>query len=92
MAAKKQTPAPEQTSEQANIDPATKFDPSGAPIQSAPGINPDHPAVDNDPRKGTTVDQNRIDFNDPTISGAKAVEENLKQQDETAEANKSDDK
>jgi len=40
----------------------------------------DHPAVDNDPRAGTTVEQNRIDFNDPTLEGHEAVERNLKAQ------------
>lgn len=83
MAAKKQTPATpatSQNSEQANIAPATEFAPSGAPVQSVPDVDPEHPAVDNDPRKGTTVDQNRIDFNDPTISGSEAVQKNLDEQ------------
>lgn len=83
MAVKKQTPAtpaPDQGSEQANIAPATKFDPSGAQIQTGPEIDPEHPAVDSNPRQGTTVDQNRIDFNDPTKSGAEAVAENLREQ------------
>jgi hypothetical protein len=39
-----------------------------------------HPAVDNDPRANTTARQNRIDFNDPTIEGHEAVEQNLKAQ------------
>lgn len=91
MAAKKQTPSPEKTSEQANIDPATTFAPSGAPLQTVPGVDPDHPAVDNDPRQGTTVDQNRIDFNDPTKTGAEAVAENLRKQDTNVAAGKSDD-
>lgn len=36
-----------------------------------------HPAVDADPRAGATADQNRIDFNDPTLSGAEAVAKSL---------------
>lgn len=61
----------------AGIAPATTFEQSGAPVQPVPDIDPDHPAVDNDPRKRTSVEQNRIDFNDPTKSGADTVTENL---------------
>lgn len=61
----------------ANIPAATDFDPSGAPIQIVSDVDPSHPAVDDNPRRGTTVDQNRIDFNDPTISGQEAVEKAL---------------
>lgn len=57
----------------ANIAPATTFSTSGAPVQVVPDVDPSHPAVDNDPRAGTTVNQNKIDFNDPTISGSEAV-------------------
>jgi hypothetical protein len=64
----------------ANIAAATEFDAAGAPQQIVPDVDPAHPAVDNDPRAGTTVNQNKIDFNDPTISGAEAVEQNLKDQ------------
>ena len=60
----------------AQVAAATKFSPSGAPDQTS-GIDPDHPAVDADPRANTTVAQNRIDFNDPHLSGAEAVERNL---------------
>ena len=72
---------------------ATEFNPSGAPDQIVPDVDPDHPAVDNDPRENTGADQNRIDFNDPTISGSKAVERNLKAQsgDKPAEAEKAKD-
>ena len=66
-------------SEKANIPPAKTFSPSGAPHQTA-GIDIDHPAVDNDPRKDSTLDQNRIDFNDPGLSEEEAVTENLKKQ------------
>ncbi len=61
-------------------DPATEFDPSGAPDQVVADVDPSHPAVDNDPRANTTADQNRIDFNDPSLSGAEAVKRNLADQ------------
>lgn len=64
----------------ANIAAATEIDPSGAPSQIVPDVDMGHPAVDADPRKGTTVDQNRIDFNDPSKSGAEAVAEMLNSQ------------
>lgn len=60
---------------------ATEFTPSGAPIQAFSEIDPTNPAVDADPRAGTTEEQNRIDFNDPTLSGAEAVAKNLEKQD-----------
>lgn len=60
------------TTETADIAAATEFSPSGAPRQVTE-IDTAHPAVDNDPRAGTTVDQNRVDFNDPTVSGSDAV-------------------
>lgn len=66
--------------EQANIAPATEIDPSGAPVQVVPDVDMSHPAVDADPRKGTTVAQNRIDFNDPKKSGAEAVADMLNAQ------------
>jgi hypothetical protein len=95
MAVKKQTPAtpaPGQGSEQANIPGATDFDPSGAPIQEASDIDPSHPAVDDNPRKGTTVDQNRIDFNDPTKTGAEAVVDNLREQGQDVKSDEPDEK
>lgn len=64
----------------ANIAPATAIDPSGAPIQIVPDVDMAHPAVDADPRAGTTVEQNKIDFNDPTLTGAEAVAKNLADQ------------
>lgn len=67
------------TSGPAEVAPATDFSPSGAPRQVT-DIDVAHPAVDNDPRAGTTVDQNRIDFNDPTKAGHEVVEEALKDQ------------
>lgn len=60
----------------ADVKPATAFEQSGAPIQSA-DIDTQHPAVDADLRAGTTVDQNRIDFNDPTLDGPDAVAQAL---------------
>ncbi len=65
------------TSGAANIKPAKSIDTSGAPQQIVPDVDLNHPAVDNDPRAGTTVNQNAIDFNDPTIPGHQAVAEKL---------------
>jgi hypothetical protein len=65
------------TSGEAKIAPAKTFSTSGAPTQVVPDVDPAHPAVDNDPRAGTTIQQNRIDFNDPTKSGQEAVEDAL---------------
>lgn len=62
----------------AGIEPATAFNPSGAADQVVPDVDPAHPAVDNNPREGTTVHQNKIDFNDPKLTGADAVESMLK--------------
>lgn len=59
---------------------ATKIDPSGAPVQVVPDVDLSHPAVDADPRANTTELQNRIDFNDPTLTGQEAVEKNLEDQ------------
>jgi len=64
----------------AAIAPATTVDPAGAPVQDLPDVDMSHPAVDANPRAGTTTDQNRIDFNDPTLSGQEAVEKNLRDQ------------
>ncbi|WP_244631281.1 hypothetical protein [Aureimonas sp. ME7] len=60
--------------------PATEFEPSGAPLQVVEDVDPSHPAVDNDPRAATSSEQNRIDFNDPNLSGAEAVKRNLEAQ------------
>jgi len=82
MATKKTQTAAEQKAEgkQANIAPATEFNPSGAPVQTVPDVDPSHPAVDDNPRDNTTEEQNRIDFNDPNLSGQEAVEQSLKKQ------------
>lgn len=70
-------PAETEGQKPANIPAATEINTSGAPQQVVPGVDMSHPAVDSNPRAGTTIDQNRIDFNDPTISGAEAVARNL---------------
>ena len=62
------------------VKPAETIDAAGAPQQIVPDVDMDHPAVDNDPRKGTTAEQNKIDFNDPTLTSSEAVEKNLKDQ------------
>lgn len=64
----------------ANIAPATEVDPSGAPVQIVPDVDLKHPAVDDNPRAGTTVNQNKIDFNDPTKDGSEAVADMLNAQ------------
>lgn len=64
----------------ANIPAAKGVDTSGAPQQIVPDVDMSHPAVDDNPRALTSVDQNRIDFNDPTISGAEAVAKALNEQ------------
>lgn len=74
-------PTDQPTTEQAaNIAPATEVDPSGAPVQIVPDVDLSHPAVDADPRKGTTIAQNRIDFNDPTLTPGEAVANMLRAQ------------
>lgn len=61
------------------LTPATEVAASGAIIEPeiANGIDMAHPAVDNNPRATSTAEMNQIDFNDPTVSQEKAVEENL---------------
>ena len=63
----------------AEIPAATEFSTSGAPVQVTE-FDPSHPAVDDNPRKDTSVDQNKIDFNDPTLSSSEAVAKNLRDQ------------
>lgn len=77
MTAKTSKAAKQDVKADAKIAPATEFEASGAPHQIVGDVDPGHPAVDNDPRAGTSVEQNRIDFNDPTLSGADAVAKNL---------------
>lgn len=63
-------------SDTTNTTPATEFDPSGAPHQTA-DVDPSHRALDANPREDTSADQNRIDLNDPTLSEEEAVAKNL---------------
>lgn len=64
---------------QDNLTPATAVAASGAFIEPeiVDRIDVDHPAVDNNPRAGQSVDANLIDFNDPNLDSAEAVEKNL---------------
>lgn len=64
------------------LAPATEVAASGALIEPTivDRIDTDHPAVDNEPRKGQPVVSNRIDFNDPGLSDDDAVAANLKAQ------------
>lgn len=63
-----------------NLTPATQVAASGAFIEQeiVDRIDVDHPAVDNHPRKGQPKIANQIDFNDPGLDNAEAVERNLK--------------
>lgn len=65
----------------ANIDPATTFAASGAPLQ-AMDIDLGAASLDANPRANTSVDQNRIDFNDPVRTGAEIVADQLRDQAE----------
>ncbi|EJL23972.1 hypothetical protein [Novosphingobium sp. AP12] len=66
------------------LTPATKVDASGAFIEPeiVDRIDVDHPAVDNNPRKGQPKIANQIDFNDPHLTSEEAVEKNLANQGE----------
>ena len=66
-----------------SLTPATDVAASGAFIEReiVERIDVDHPAVDNNPRKGQTKLANQIDFNDPTLDNAEAVAANLKTAD-----------
>lgn len=63
-----------------NLTPATDVAASGAMIEPeiVDRIDTSHPAVDNEPRKGQPKVANQIDFNDPTLTEAEAVAQNLK--------------
>jgi hypothetical protein len=58
-----------------NLTPASTVAASGAFIEPeiAERIDVDHPAVDNNPRKGQPVIANQIDFNDPHLGTEEAV-------------------
>lgn len=70
----------DQPTDSANLPAATEVSTSGAPQQIVPDVDMSHPAVDNNPRARTSVVQNAIDFNDPTIPGHQAVAESLSAQ------------
>ncbi|MCJ2132457.1 hypothetical protein [Methylobacterium sp. E-045] len=70
----------DETTKPANIKPATEVEASGAPDQVVPDVDMSHPAVDDNPRANTSLAQNRIDFNDPTLSGAEQTAANLRKQ------------
>jgi len=61
------------------LTPATAVAASGAFIEPeiVDRIDVDHPAVDNNPRKGQPVIANQIDFNDPHLGNEEAVAKNL---------------
>lgn len=82
MTGKPKTGAEEAAAKTADIAAATTIDTSGAPQQIVPDVDLSHPAVDADPRAGTSVEQNKIDFNDPTLTDVEAVERNLADQGE----------
>jgi len=67
---------------QDTLTPATDVAASGAFIEPeiVARIDVDHPAVDNNPRKGQPAIANQIDFNDPHAETQAAVERNLKAQ------------
>ncbi len=53
-----------------------------AAASAATSADLEHPALDSDPRAGTTDEQNQIDFNDPALTGRQAVEKALASQGE----------
>jgi hypothetical protein len=65
------------------LQPATEVAASGALIEPTivERIDTDHPAVDNEPRKGASVASNQIDFNTPSALTTEEAEviENLKE-------------
>ncbi len=62
-----------------NLSPATTVGASGALIEPeiVDRIDTAHPAVDDRPRAGQPAVANQIDFNDPTLDDADAVQRNL---------------
>ena len=79
MAEKKtETKASEKKTDENAVAAADAINTSGAPQQVVPDVDMAHPAVDADPRAGTSLQQNRIDFNDPNKDAAEAVAEALK--------------
>ncbi len=72
----KKTADTKKASGTTDVKPASEFDPSGAPHQTAQ-VDPQHPALDANPREDTSADQNRIDLNDPKLTDEQAVAKNL---------------
>lgn len=62
-----------------NLAPATDVAASGALMEPAIAdrIDTTHPAVDDEPRKGVSIESNQIDFNDPTLTLSEQVMQNL---------------
>lgn len=80
MATNKKTSAKTATKKKGGSPkPAKKVAASGAVIEPeiADRSLPDHPAVENNPRKGVPAESSQIDLNDPSRSPEKAVAENL---------------
>lgn len=67
----------EANQQENGIAAADTIDTSGAPQQIVPDVDMSHPAVDADPRANTSDQQNRIDFNDPSLEGHEAVAQQL---------------
>lgn len=85
MAVTKKASSASTDSTPANIAPATDFEASGAVIEpgAKKGIDMSHASVDDNPRKDTTADMNKIDFNEPSALTLphEAVEKALKDAD-----------
>lgn len=79
------TTAAEATAPADTLAPATDVAASGALIEPTivDRIDTKHPAVDDEPRKGLPADSNRIDFNDPHLTGGELF---TKPQEEQREA------
>lgn len=75
---------PADASKTDELKPATDTAASGALVEPdiAERIDTDHPAIDDEPRKGQPVAANRIDLNDPAKSDGETVAERLKDQSE----------
>ena len=71
--------AKNEAKDPAEIPAAKTVQASGAMIEPAAleAVDLEHPAVDANPRAHTTVAQNRIDFNDPTLTDGEAVRQQL---------------
>jgi len=72
-AEKAREPAQIAAAKQGNLEASGTFIEDGA----KKAIDVNHPAVDNNPREGTTVRQNAVDFNDPNLDPQEAVRASL---------------